>query len=196
MKQNISLLLLVLTLGFGLWTLDSQATAFYGQFYNANGTAITNAGTLTAYPQQNTWTVYGTNVIFGGGTINLTPNAGGYFTNWCYPNGYRLTFAGITGSLYVQIPDTTNFISLAQCVTNAPTYGGTPLNSYGLVTNWLGFAPAPATLPGITNSLGFPLLLATNTTVSVSGVSWQTNSAGAVTNLTLTLTTNTIIYLQ
>lgn len=182
----------------GLSEIAIKATPFIGQFYQFNGQPVTNVCTMTAFPSGNAWTVYGTNLVFGNVTITNTPNASGLFTNWAYPNLYRLQFAGITGSLYVQLPDTTNWMNLALCVTNAPTVGGTPLNSYGTITNWLGFPPATNTYSGITAALGFlpatNTAPVTNTLIYVSGVSAITNASGVVTNLNLTYTTNTLIY--
>lgn len=147
------LLLLVLLL---VLVLDARATPFFFQGHNSDGTAQTNEITMVAWPiNTQTWTAVGTNVIYGGQTIVITPNASGYASNWAYPNTYLCMVSNLDAGFYVKIPNTTNFLSLATYITNSPTLSGTYLNGYGLVTNWLTFEPATNSNAGITAALGY-----------------------------------------
>ena len=147
------------------------ATPFSYQFFNSDGTAQTNRILMQAWPPAtNTWTVYGTNVIYGGQIITLDPNSSGYGTNYAYPNTYRLFLSNLNSGFFISLPDTSSQIALGSCLISAPQVAG-PLGFFGMVTNWLGYMPAtnnaagikfalgytPATnsLPGITNALGY-----------------------------------------
>ncbi|HEV2694228.1 MAG TPA: hypothetical protein VG347_15145 [Verrucomicrobiae bacterium] len=130
-------------------------TPFFQNFYNADGSAQTNVITMTAYPAVNSWTVVGTNVVFGAANIIMTPDTNGYVTNAVSPNQYRLQFAGLNYSLYVNIPNTTNVMPLGMYVINAPVIAGAPLSGYALITNLLGYAPPLPTPAGITGALGY-----------------------------------------
>ena len=227
-------------------------TPFYFSGQNADGSPQTNPVTVRAFPPNiNGFTVYGTNIIWGAGYFTNTPNASGFFSNSLLPNMYQFSVPALGQNFYANIPDTTNYYSLATYLTNANVVGtifpGYVANSYSGVTNALTFAPAtnsaggiifalgftpptnnyagitnalkylPATngaalayslLPftpptntfvGLTNVLGFGPATnnpAVNTIVYVSAVSGITNASGYVTNLTVTLATNTINYQQ
>lgn len=176
----------------------SALTPFYYRGYNSDGTAQTNNVVLAAYPPAvNGITVLGTNIIFGSYAITNTPNASGYFSNNIFGGTYRLTIPALSFSTFAVIPETTNFTALATCLTNAPVINA--VGGYAIITNMLGYAPAIGTYAGITNSLGFGPATntpTTNTIVYVSAVSGITNASGNVTNLLVTLTTNTIYYQQ
>lgn len=158
------------------------------QGYNSDGTPQTNKVVLTAYPPAvNGITVLGTNIIFGAFAITNQPNASGYFSNSIFGGSYKLSIPALGFDALAKIPETTNVVSLAFCLTNAPVIS--PASGYAIVTNWLGYAPFnPATFQAATNNPG------TNTIAYVSAVSGITNASGYVTNLSVTLTTNTIYY--
>lgn len=189
---------LALTFALILATLTGMATPFYFSSFNADGSPQTNVVTMQAWPpNQNGVTIYGTNIIYGAAIYSNTPNASGFFSNSLYPNLYKLTIPAITNSFFVLLLDTTNYLSLAVYATNVAVSGGTPLTSYGFVTNALGYAPVVPTYSGVTNALGFAPAtnnILTNRIVYVSAVTGVTNASGYVTNLTVTLTTNTIYY--
>lgn len=130
-------------------------TPFSFQFYNSDGTAQTNPVTMTAWPPStNTWTVYGTNIIYGGNIITLTPNTSGYGTNHAYPGAYLLFNSNLNSGFYATLPDTTNVVALGMYLTSAPQTAG-PVGFYGMITNLLGFAPASNNLAGIRGALGY-----------------------------------------
>lgn len=147
--------LLTFIFNFTFLIVNLGATPFYGKIPNSDGSFQTNVVLMQAYPPANTWTVYGTNIVYGGRIITNLPNASGYFSNWCYPNTYRVTVPALSSSFFVNILDTTNFLSLAVYITNAPVVSGTYLDGYGLVTNWLGYAPVRPTPAGVTGALGY-----------------------------------------
>ena len=176
-----------------------SATPYFSSFKNTDGTALTNAYQMQAWPPVNTWIVYGTNVVYGGQIVTNTPNSSGYISNSTYPNTFRIYFPDLDSGFYVVIPDTTNFLSLSVYTTNTAVTSGTYLGGYGLVTNWLNFPPATNTFNGITNALHyFPATNnpATNIVIYISGITTFTNASGAVTNITYTLGTNTLKYQQ
>jgi hypothetical protein len=180
MKKPIILLLILVVI---LVALAVRATPFYQYFYNPDGTPQTNSFSMTAYGSENAWVVVGTNIYYGAQTVTFTPATNGYVSNAIAPNTYTVLFSNLNSGFYVTIPNTTNVTTLASYATSTPTISGTAFDSYGMVTNWLRYAPA-------TNRP------ATNTIVYVSAVSGITNASGAVTNLSVTLTTNTIYYHQ
>ena len=74
-----------------------------------------------------------------------------------------------------------------------------PTNSYSALTNVLGFVPATNLASIAAGQLPFAAATnnpATNTIVFVSAVAGITNGSGYITNLTVTLSTNTINYQQ
>lgn len=168
-------------------------TAFTYQFYNADGTAQTNAITMTAWPPStNTWTVYGTNIIYGGLNITLTPNSSGFGTNHAYPGAYRLYVSNLNSGFYVTLPDTTNTVSLGTYLTSAPQTAG-PIGFFGMVTNWLGYSPATNTSAGLIATLGYtPLTNTYAAMTNAAGFRFATNtSAGLIAGLGYTPATNT-----
>lgn len=188
----------------------STATPFYFQGYKSDGTPQTNLVYQSIYPASTSpFVIYGTNIIYGANVIVSQPNSNGYFSNWCYPGTYRFYITNLNVSFVASIPDATNMQSLALYTTNQPAFSGVGLNSAGLMTTLLGFAPAtnsnsgivfalgytPATntFNGITNSLGF--WPATNTIVGISaalGYVPATNTYPGISNLLAFVpTTNT-----
>lgn len=167
MKRSLLLLFLLLL----LICRAPAPTPFSYQFYNADGTAQTNPVTMTAWPPTtNGWTAYGTNIIYGAGTITLTPNTNGYGTNaGAFPNVYRLTFSNLNSSFYIRLPDTNAQVSLGSCLISVPQVAG-PVTFYSQITNALGFAP-----------------LASNTTAIFGGIGY-TPATNGLANLTNTLT--------
>jgi uncharacterized membrane protein YidH (DUF202 family) len=208
MKKIFLILVLILIAMAGA----VRATPFIQVFQNPDGTAQTNSFTLSAYPAANVWTVVGTNLVYGNYAITFTPNSSGYISNAIAPNTYQLLFSNLNSGFYLTIPNTTNVVSLSACVTSVPTTGNI-LTGYGLVTNWLSFAPATNSSSGIiaalgympptnnysslTNALTFAPATnnpATNIIVYVSGLTVTTNGSGAITNIVLTYGTNTLNY--
>jgi len=181
-------------------------TPFYYRGYNSDGTAQTNPVVLAAYPPAvNGITVLGTNIIFGAYAITNTPNSSGFFSNSIYGGTYRLTVPALNFATYAVIPETTNYNALSMYLTNAPVINA--VGGYAIITNLLGYAPfnpasyTPATnsFEGIVSALTYTPATntpATNTIVYVSAVSGITNASGNVTNLSVTLTTNSIYYQQ
>jgi hypothetical protein len=164
---------------------SSLGTPFYLQGFLSTNPALTNQCGVSAWPPSDSpFTIYGTNIIYCGNILTITPNNSGYASNWLYPGTYRFYFTNLNAAFVAVIPDTTNFISLAQCVTNAQIFSGIGLNSFGLITNWLGYTPAPNTYAGISNSVGF--VLATNGgTVFYSQLPYAppTNSYSGISNV-------------
>lgn len=183
MKPRASILILLLILLLISLRPALCATPFSYQFYNSDGTAQTNPITMTAWPPAtNTWTVYGTNIVYGAQNITLTPNASGYGTNYAYPNTYRLFVSNLNSGFFIALPDTTNQISLGSCLIAAPQTAG-PLGLYGMITNWLGYAPATNSNLGIRGALGYVPL--TNTLAGITNVLGYiplTNTYAAITN--------------
>lgn len=162
--------------------LNLTATPFYYIALNADGSPQTNIVTMQSWPPNGSgFTTYGTNIIFGNITYTNLPNASGFFSNWLYPGYYRVSIPALNSGFYVNLLDSTNYASLAIYATNmAPTQTGG--SGFGIITNYLGYTPA-------TNAP------ATNTIAYVSAVSGITNASGNVTNLLVTMATNTIIYI-
>lgn len=155
-------------------------TPFFGKFYNADGSPQTNVIQMQAWPPANNWTIYGTNMVYGGAVITLVPDTTGYFSNAAYANTYRLLVTNLNSGFYMTLLDTTNFLSIAVYATDTPTVGNI-LNGFGLVTNWLGYTPAPATYAGISNAQGFAS--ATNNNAGIvfaQGFASATNSNGGI----------------
>ena len=157
---------------------------------------------MRAYPPAaNTFTVFGTNIVFGGIWITNQPTAAGFFSNSISPNSYQVQIPALSVSFYVTIPNTTNYNSLGLYITNAPQVGppflGYAVNNFAGITNALAYFPATNTYSVIVAALGYPPLaaaFATNTTIFISGVTGITNGSGYVTNLSLTYFTHVLIY--
>jgi hypothetical protein len=152
-------------------------TPFSYQFFNSDGTPQTNRISMEAWPRStNQWTVYGTNIIYGSKVITLDPDATGYGTNYAFPNTYRLFMSNLNSGFFISLPDTTNQIALGTCLTDAPQVAG-PIGFYGMVTNWLGFAPPTNSVASISNLLNFASLR--------SALAFQpvTNDLASLTNL-------------
>lgn len=132
-------------------------TPFFIKGFNSVGTALASnqVGITTYPPSDKPWTVYGTNLIYGGNILTITLDGTGYSSNALFAGNYLFYFTNLNAAFIASIPDTTNFQSLSLYITNAPVYPGFALNSYGLTTNLLGFAPATNNTSGIVFALGY-----------------------------------------
>jgi hypothetical protein len=170
---------------FLLWLIGSaDATPFYLQINRSDSPAVTNQIGVSYYPpnQQAPFTVYGTNIIYGGNILTITPNSSGYSSNWLYPGTYEFYFTNLNAAFVAVIPDTVSFQSLALYITNAPAFPGVGLNSYGMVTNLLGFPPATNTPAGIDAAQGFASATNSNPGITAAqGFASATNSNAGIT---------------
>jgi hypothetical protein len=154
MKSILKSLVLFLMVALGSLPVPAL-TPFYYQAYNSDGTPQTNLIYMSAWPPaMNTFTSYGTNIIFGGNVIILRPSASGYVSNAAYPNTYRCFVTNANQSFTVKLPDTTNFTSLAYCIQASTTSLGDQ-STYAMVTNWLGYAPVRPTYAAVTAAMNF-----------------------------------------
>jgi hypothetical protein len=171
-------------LHFAFCIFNCSATPFFFQGYLHDGSPQTNLIYMTQYPATTApFTVYGTNIIYGADAIVITPNASGYSSNWSYPGTFRFYITNLNVSFIANIPDTATFQSLALYVTNVTGFSGVGLNSYGVVTNLIGFPPATNTTSGIVAALGFTP--ATNTYNGITnslGFAPPTNNYTGLTN--------------
>jgi hypothetical protein len=175
MKKIFSILILFLTVA------TFAQTRFYFYAKNADGSAMTNPVTFQAWPPNaNGWTVVGTNLVYGAAIYTNTPSASGFVSNSLYANQYRYYVPTTDSGFIFQLTDNTNYTSLVLYATNTPSTGGAG-SGYQIITNLLGYTPA-------TNN---PL---TNTIAYVSGFVSVTNGQGYITNINVTLATNTIYY--
>ena len=137
---------------------DAQQTGLtWGPFYKTDGTPITNAYSIYAWPLQNQWVQIGTNVVWEGQIFTNVPSSNGYFTNLLWPGFYAVKVPALGNNVFffANIPTSTGFqIPIADCITNAVQFL-TQSSSYSMVTNWLGFAPTTNTLAGIIGALGY-----------------------------------------
>lgn len=132
------------------------STPFYIQGFKSDSPALTNQIGVSYWPpSDHPFTLYGTNIIYGGNIVTITPNASGYASNWLYPGTYRFYFTNLNAAFVAAIPDTTNFYSLALYVTNIASFSGAGLGSYGVVTNLIGFPPSTNSTAGIESALGY-----------------------------------------
>lgn len=147
----------LLALVFGFWTLDfGLSTPFYIQGFKSDSPALTNQIGVSYWPpSDHPFTVYGTNIIYGGNIVTIIPDSNGYASNWLYPGAYRFYFTNLNAAFVAVIPDTTNFNSLALYVTNVASFSAAGLTSYGVVTNLIGFPPATNSTTGIEAALGY-----------------------------------------
>ena len=155
----------IITLGILISSFCScLATPFFIQGYSHDGAPQTNLIYMTQYPATSApFTVYGTNIVYGANAIVISPNAGGYASNWSYPGPFKFYITNLNVSFIANIPDTTNFQSLALYVTNLQSFSAAGLSSYGMVTNLLGFPPATNNPNGIIFALGYTPANAANT---------------------------------
>ncbi|HEX4262746.1 MAG TPA: hypothetical protein VH597_00290 [Verrucomicrobiae bacterium] len=166
------------TLAFGFGTLSVPATPFFIQGFQSDSPALTSQIGVSYWPpSDHPFTIYGTNIIYGGNIVTITPNGSGYSSNWLYPGTYRFYFTNLNAAFVANIPDTTNFNSLALYVTNVLGFSGVGLNSYGVITNLLGLAPATNSVAGIEAALGY--VPATNNN---SGIAFGLGFAPATNN--------------
>jgi len=149
-------------------------TPFFYQGYLANGAPQTNTIFVSQYPANaNQFSLYGTNIIFGGNVTNFTPTAGGFSSNALFPGRYRFYITNLNASFTATIADTTNYLSLGLYMDNPSTVSsGTGLTGLQIITNLMGMIPANAantndfaraTPAGITNALGLIPANAANT---------------------------------
>jgi hypothetical protein len=171
-------------LHFAFCIFNCSATPFFIQGFQSDSPALTNKIGVAFYPATGSqFVTYGTNLIYGGNIVTITPNGSGYSSNWLYPGTYRFYFTNLNASFVADIPDTTNFNSLALYVTNIAGFSGVGLNSYGVVTNLLGLAPATNTTAGIEAALGY--VPATNNLAGILfalGFTPPPNTYGGITN--------------
>jgi hypothetical protein len=163
---------------------SAVATPFYIQGFQSDSPALTSQIGVSYWPpNDHPFTVYGTNIIYGGNIVTITPNGTGYSSNWLYPGTYRFYFTNLDAAFVANIPDTTNFNSLALYVTNVAGFSGLGLNSYGVVTNLLGLPPATNSTSGIEAALGY--IPATNNNAGIAfslGFVPATNSNAGITS--------------
>jgi len=154
LKNILKSFALLLIIGSSV-TLALGLTPFYYQGYNSDGTPQTNLIYMSAWPPaQNSFTSYGTNIVFGGNVIVVQPNVNGYASNAAYPNTYRCFITNINQAFTVKLLDTTNFNSLAYYLQASVTSTGDQ-STYAMVTNWLGYAPVRPTYAAVTTALNF-----------------------------------------
>jgi len=171
-----SVLASLLVLATVLWPLISvrALTPFYYQGFLANGAPQTNTIYVSQYPANATqFSIYGTNIIFGGNVTNFTPTATGFATNALFPGQYKFYVTNLNASFLVNIPDTLLTNSLALYLENPATVSsGAGLSGFQIITNLMGMIPANAantndfaraTLAGITNALAMIPANAANT---------------------------------
>ena len=167
-------------------------TPFYWSSLNNDGTPNTNTLLMSPYPpSENAFTVIGTNIVFNR-TMALVPNASGFISNNAFANTYRVLDTNSNLGFFVVLPDTTSYQSLALYATNVANYQS-PLTTYGLVTNLLGFAPAPISYgQNITNGYLAMGLSATNgyMNVGLNATNYALVRGLASTNFSLTLGSN------
>jgi hypothetical protein len=174
----------VLLLHFAFFILHCPATPFFIQGFQSDSPALTSQIGVSYWPpSDHPFTIYGTNIIYGGNLVTITPNGSGYSSNWLYPGTYRFYFTNLNAAFVANIPDTTNFNSLALYVTNVSGFSGLGLNSYGVVTNLLGLAPATNSTSGIEAALGYVPATNNNSGIAFSlGFAPATNSNSGVTS--------------
>ena len=197
--KNLSQWPVRLALGFwilvlGIFSACADGTPFYFRSLNADGTPNTGLVVMQAWPPSYTWTVYGTNVIYGGLLITNQPDNTGFFTNRVYPGGWRLYFPSLNSYVYANIPDTNAYNSLALYITSAPVTA-IPNGYYAFITNILGGAPVVNNPSSVIAALGYMPL--TNTFVAITNVLHYipvTNQFWAITNaLAYTPLTNSFV---
>jgi len=134
----------MLVLGAFVCSGQTLGTPFYAQFYNADGSPQTNIITMQVWPpDDNAFTVDGTNVIFGDRIYTNTPTATGFWTNRLFANTYVVKIPSAGRSFFVKLLDTQTYLPLATYVTNVANVG-TAFTLFNLLTNGLGFIPANA----------------------------------------------------
>jgi hypothetical protein len=208
-------LLTILALFAAMLAGAAQVTYYTYQFQNADGSPVTNQFTLQGWPAATSQvTIVSNSVVFSGGIITNTPNANGTGTNSILPNNYRVFVPDLNLGFLVNIPVTSQTNTLASYAVGTPVVY-LPASQYAYLTNQLGFAPATNTSQGIVSALGYTPITnsyaaltnvagfvfatnnpATNIIAYVSAVSGVTNGSGLVTNLSVTLTTNTLNYIH
>ena len=185
MKKIITLLLLAGVNAFAL-------TPFYFSSYNSDGTPQTNQVLMRAYPPTlNGFTVYGTNIVWGGGYVTNTPNSSGFFSNAVAPNQYQFTIPALSANFYAVIPDATNYLSLAIYLTNAPVVGNS-VGGFAIVTNLLNYLPA--TNGGAISISQLPFTPITNTYAAVTNVIGFVPATNGGTIANSQLATNQLAY--
>jgi hypothetical protein len=192
--------------------LPSSAAYLQPVVYYASdefGNPLTNAITISPWPATNALAAFNTNII-GGVSYTFTPSlitngavVTAYWSNNIAPGNYRLQLQGYTLGVPFGVYSNSAPINISQ-VANLPVttfmnftlaqFGDAGKMAYENTNAW-----ARHTYFDISNSLAFAPATnnpATNTIVFVSGVTGITNGSGAVTNLSVTFTTNTINFQQ
>lgn len=127
----------ILLFWFFLFRVEAQ-TPFKFNFIDAHGVAnpggVVNTGgpLMQAWPPNNNYTAYGTNIVYGGQIIVLT-NLNGAGTNFAYANTYRILFTNVFPNIgfFVNIPDTPTQIDLSTTVTNIAMINASGNNAWG-----------------------------------------------------------------
>ena len=156
-------------------------TPYTFQFYNADGTPMTNYITLQGWPASaNQVIVVSNSLVFSIGGVTNTPMANGCGTNTIMAGSYRVFVPALNVGFLVNIPVTTTTNPLTTYVVGSPVvYQASGF--YGFITNSLGYVPAP-------------LNPATNTMVYMTNFVFTTNSSGCVTNIVPVFGSNTLNY--
>jgi len=162
---------------------QTNGTPFYAQFFNADGSPQTNIITMQVWPpDDNAFTVDGTNIIFGDRIYTNTPNASGFWTNRLFANTYVVKIPSAGRSFFVKLLDTQTYLPLAYYATNIANVNN-PQNMFSVVTGWLGYVPATNTSAMVIASLGYTPL--TNTFAAITNAMHYAplpNSFAAITN--------------
>lgn len=159
-------------------------TPFFVQLFQSDG-AINQSqiGVSVWPPTDSPFVTYGTNLVYNGNIETIVLNGSGYGTNSLFPGTYRFYITNLNAAFVAVIPDTLVTNSIALYVTNLPGFSGVGLNSYGVITNQLGFAPATNSFKGMTNALGYmPATNSNSGIVFALGFTPATNNYNGITN--------------
>lgn len=164
--------LLLLFLLLAVASAEAQLTPFFYYFRNADGTPNTNNAQMQAWPPSVSYTIVGTNIVYGGQIITLTNDGTGFGTNQVYANTYSVLFTNMVPNqgFFVNIPVTSVRTNLALYLTNTLVINASNLNAWGGVRGLI----TDTSLEFITQA------------VQVAGtLIVYTNTAGGVTSITL-----------
>lgn len=167
-----------------VFALNARATFFFVQLFQSDG-AINQSqiGVSVWPPTDQPFVTYGTNMVYNGNLETVVLNSSGYGTNWLFPGTYRFYITNLNAAFIAVIPDTLLTNSISLYVTNLPVFPGVSLNSYGTMTNLLGFAPATNTFKGMTNAMGYmPATNSNSGIVFALGFTPATNNYNGITN--------------
>jgi hypothetical protein len=166
LKMKNRILIAVLTM---LCFAAQALTPFSLVTLNPDGTTNFNMVTFAPYPPGQPFYVYGSNIISGATVVNLLPPASGIISNNLEPITYTVVYSNSPSvGFFVKVLDTTNYLPLTTYVTTLPVVAASYGNSFGFITNQLGYWPATNGIAGMLAALGFQP---------------ATNSFGCITNL-------------